>query len=78
MSYTFRNLTHPFAMIPAAMEQPTEFKFDHKKFNSSVSEWTHSLDHFIIQAKRVRIFGLSIDPRNPPYYTSTSLLTITM
>jgi hypothetical protein len=30
-----------FAMIPAAMEQPTEFKFDHTKFNSSVSEWTH-------------------------------------
>ena len=65
-----------FAMIPAAMEQPTEFKSDHKKFNSSVSEWTHSLDHLFIQAKRVRIFGLSIDPRNPLfYYTSTSLLS---
>jgi hypothetical protein len=65
-----------FAMIPAAMEQPTEFKSDHKKFNSSVSEWTHSIDHLFIQAKRVRIFGLSIDPRNPLfYYTSTSLLS---
>ena len=65
-----------FAMIPAAIEQQTEFKSaDHKKFNSSVPEWTHSLDHFFIQTKRVRISGLSIDPRNPPYYTSTFLLS---
>ena len=77
--YVFHLLTlNSFPMIPAAMEQPTEFKSNYKKFHSSVSEWTHSLDHLFIQAKRVRIFGLSIDPRNPLFYytsTSTSLLS---
>ncbi len=50
-----------FAMTPE-MEQPTKFNSNHKKFNSSVSEWTHFLDHFFIQAKRFHISGHSIDP----------------